>query len=367
MKKILLGSTALLALSLTGTAQAAEKIKLGVSGYMWQEIGISDSRAGQTTVNLVSNTEVHFKGSTTLDNGLEIGADIQLEGNSQAADQIDESYAWIESKTWGKLILGTENGVGDLITTHAPSVGPMGVDGSNATYWVSNPSGNNALTTIDVAGSGDHEKVIYISPKLGGAFQVGASYTPASDAEDGKGPSSKTVNTYNIWEATALIDTTIAGVGVRTSASYQHGSDDTGFDNIASASAGLNLSYAGFTLGGGYGRTISSNRAGTANNLVNGWAYNVGISYVTGPYGVSLGMHHGVSSGDPNDAGAQEKFDTAELGFSYKLSDGVDLKSGVSYVRFEEDVELTATSGAVGTPEYENDGWVWINGIYLSF
>lgn len=98
MKKILLGSTALLALSLTGTAQAAEKIKLGVSGYMWQEIGISDSRAGQTTVNLVSNTEVHFKGSTTLDNGLEIGADIQLEGNSQAADQIDESYAWIESR-----------------------------------------------------------------------------------------------------------------------------------------------------------------------------------------------------------------------------------------------------------------------------
>ena len=362
MKKILACTTALVAASVAGQALAADKIKLSVGGYMNQEVGIADNKAGETNVNLVSNTEVFFKGSTTLDNGLTIGADIQLEGNSQAADQIDESYAWIEG-SWGKVILGTENGVGDLITTHAPSVGPMGIDGSNATFWVSNASGNNAPTTIDVTGSGDNEKITYISPKLLEMIQIGASYTPGTEAEDGKGVTSMT-NTYNVWETTLLFETSVAGVGVRTSGSYQHGNDDTGFDNISSVSGGLNLSYAGFTLGGGYGRTITSNRGGTLTNANDGWSYNIGLAYATGPYGVSLGYHYGEAEGSIGDNGANESVLVSELGFSYNVSTGVDFKSGISYVKFEEDTELTATSNG---GEYESDGWTWVNGVYLSF
>ena len=321
MKKILFGTTALVAAGLVTSAHAAEKIKLGVSGYMWQEVGVADSRAGQTTVNLVSNTEVHFKGSTTLDNGLTIGADIQLEGNSQGGDQIDESYAWIESKTWGKVILGTENGVGDLITTHAPGVGPMGIDGSNATYWFTN-TGSAAPTSIDASDSGDNEKLTYISPKLGGMFQAGVSYTPSTDAEDGKAPSANT-SLHNVVEGTLLLDTDIAGFGVRSSVSALHGSNQ-GANNRTVYSAGLNVSYAGFTVGGGWGRRIKN-----------------------------------------GDNGAEDGFTATELAMSYKISDGVDFKSGVSYVQFEQDVETNPLNG--GGNGYENDGWIWINGIYLSF
>jgi hypothetical protein len=305
----------------------------------------------------VSNTEVFFKGSTTLDNGITIGADIQLEGNSQAGDQIDESYAWIES-SWGKVILGTENGVGDLITTHAPAVGPNGVDGSNSTFWVSNASSNNAKTSIDVSDSGDNEKITYISPKLLDMLQAGVSYTPSTDAEDGKAVSS-TGSMSDVYEATVLLDTTVAGVGVRTSASYLHGNVSGTTGNRDSYSAGLSLSMAGFTLGGGYGRTIRK------NNASDGWAYNIGLSYATGPYAVSLGYHHGEAEGTLSDNGSNEKYDTAELGFKYNVSSGIDFKSGVSYTKFSEDVELNERSGGLG--EYESDGWVWVNGIYLSF
>ncbi|MRG71499.1 porin [Alphaproteobacteria bacterium HT1-32] len=356
MKKILFGTTALVAAGLVTSAHAAEKIKLGVSGYMWQEVGVADSRAGQTTVNLVSNTEVHFKGSTTLDNGLTIGADIQLEGNSQAADQIDESYAWIESKTWGKVILGTENGVGDLITTHAPGVGPMGIDGSNATYWFTN-TGSAAPTSIDASDSGDNEKLTYISPKLGGMFQAGVSYTPSTDAEDGKGPSANT-SLHNVVEGTLLLDTDIAGFGVRSSVSALHGSNQ-GANNRTVYSAGLNVSYAGFTVGGGWGRRI--NKGATTD----GSAYNIGVSYATGPYGLSLGYHNGTANGSNGDNGSEDGFTATELAMSYKISDGVDFKSGVSYVQFEQDVETNPLNG--GGNGYENDGWIWINGIYLSF
>jgi hypothetical protein len=310
----------------------------------------------------VSNTEVFFKGSTTLDNGITIGADIQLEGNSQAGDQIDESYLWIES-SWGKVILGTENGVGDLITTHAPAVGPNGVDGSNSTFWVSNASSNNARTSIDVTGSGDHEKITYISPKLLDMLQAGVSYTPSLNAEDAKGVSTTTA-THDAYEATLLLDTTIAGVGVRTSTSYGHASNSGVTGSTKQFSAGLNLSMAGFTLGGGYGRSITK-----ANQLApasaDGWAYNIGLSYATGPYAVSLGYHHGEAEGNAGDNGSNEKYDTAELGFKYNVSSGVDFKSGVSYTKFSEDTELTERSAGVG--EYESDGWVWVNGIYLSF
>ncbi len=364
MKKILFGTTALVAAGLVSTAHAADKISLSVGGYMNQEIGIADSQPGETHVNLVSNAEVSFGGKTTLDNGITIGVDVQLEANSQAADQIDESYLYLESGC-GKVILGTEHGVGDLITTHAPAVGPVGVNGSNHTFWVSNGSGNNAPTSIDASGSGDHEKMTYISPKLFDMLQAGVSYTPSQNGEDGKNVSTTTAGTlHDIYEATVLFDSSLAGVGVRASTSYLHGSNSGVGGPTEQISAGLSLKFAGFTFGGGYGRNISKAEAAAAANG-DGWAYNVGLAYATGPYGVSLGYHYGEAEGNTGDNGSNESTLNAELGFSYNVSSGVDFKSGIAYVKFEEDTANSVFNGAAF--EAENDGWVWVNGIYLSF
>ena len=364
MKKILFGTTALVAAGLVTSANAADKISLSLGGYMWQEVGIADNVAGETNVNLVSNAEISFGGKTTLDNGITIGVDVQLEANSQAADQIDESYLWIES-TWGKVILGTENGVGDLITTHAPGVGPFGIDGSNVGYWVSNAASNNAVATIDVAGSGDHEKITYISPKLFDLVQAGVSYTPSLSAEDGKAVST-TASTHDIYEATVLVTTSVAGVAVRASTSYLHGSNTGAGGPLEQISAGLSTSFAGFTVGGGYGRTITkaTNADATAASG-DGWAYNLGVSYVTGPYGVSLGYHYGQAEGNTGDNGSNENLLVSELGFSYNISSGVDFKSGISYARYDEDTANSVFNGAAF--EAENDQWTWINGIYLTF
>jgi hypothetical protein len=363
MKKILFGTTALVAAGLVTSANAADKISLSLGGYMNQEIGIADNKAGETNVNLVSNAEVAFGGKTTLDNGITIGVDVQLEANSQAGDVIDESYAYIQGG-WGKVILGTENGVGDLITTHAPAVGPNGIDGSNATFWVSNASSNNAPTSIDASASGDNEKMTYISPKLFDMLQAGVSYTPSTDAEDGKGVSA-TTSMHHVYEATVLFDTDVAGVGVRASSSYLHGSVQGTTGSREQISAGLSMKFAGFTVGGGYGRNKQKANAAAAANG-DGWSYNLGIAYATGPYGVSLGYHYGEAEGNTGDNGSNESVMHTELGFKYNVSSGVDFKSGISYTKFEEDVEETA-GAQPGAPEYESDGWTWINGIYLSF
>jgi hypothetical protein len=103
MKKALYGSTALAAAGLlAGAAQAADKIKLGVGGY-FQAFGVysdQDDGVGEPAANLrdhhiAREGEIYFRGSTALDNGIEVGVLVQLEA-STCADQIDQSYIWFE-------------------------------------------------------------------------------------------------------------------------------------------------------------------------------------------------------------------------------------------------------------------------------
>ena len=96
MKKILLGSTAIVAAGMIASvpsANAASKMKLSVGGYMEQWVGFTsgDYGAGQdySGFSTVSDGEIHFKGKTKLDNGITVGVNVQLEAQ-QGGDQIDE-------------------------------------------------------------------------------------------------------------------------------------------------------------------------------------------------------------------------------------------------------------------------------------
>ncbi len=100
MNKILMGTTALVAAGiLAGSAAAADKVKLGVGGYFHAQL-IFASQDDGTGVDLTSGTvddepganrrthkvaregEIHFSGSTTLDSGIQVGAQVQLEAET---------------------------------------------------------------------------------------------------------------------------------------------------------------------------------------------------------------------------------------------------------------------------------------------
>jgi hypothetical protein len=101
MKKLLLGSSVLIgAGALASTAQASDGIKLEVGGFFnTVYMGVFDKKSDDRFGNhrnidaLQHNAEVYFKGETKLDNGLTIGARIELEGEN-AADQIDKSFVY---------------------------------------------------------------------------------------------------------------------------------------------------------------------------------------------------------------------------------------------------------------------------------
>ena len=81
MKRILLGSTALAAAGAVAAtpAVAEEGVKLGLGGYYNTFFWVGDysessnDTRDMTNTGLFADGEVHFKGSTTLDNGITFG------------------------------------------------------------------------------------------------------------------------------------------------------------------------------------------------------------------------------------------------------------------------------------------------------
>jgi len=102
-----------------GFPWATSPISVVVGGYHSQVFGFSSNKdninsAGNigsgannkaSSTSQQSDSEIWFGGRTTLANGIAIGFDVQLEGNT-AGDVIDESYLFIDG-AFGRVVMGS--------------------------------------------------------------------------------------------------------------------------------------------------------------------------------------------------------------------------------------------------------------------
>ena len=110
MKRFLLGGTALAAASVIAPdAKAEGGMKLGIGGHIAaadefanQNGGRSDAGYQPTSDQLNVGEEIYFKGRATLDNGLTMGAHVDLQGGRS---QIEERWIYLQGG-WGELRLG---------------------------------------------------------------------------------------------------------------------------------------------------------------------------------------------------------------------------------------------------------------------
>ena len=187
MRRVLLGSTALVAAGLVaGGVAAAEKIKLGVGGYYNTAYGIvtEDDDFGEAGDNrrndaINSDAEVHFKGSTVLDNGIEVGTRIELEGFSGGGgDPIDERWVFFRGG-FGELRVGDDDDARKQKSYSAPTPTPNSF-GVNSPFFIFNNLGagqiNSTVSTFRNL-ENDSAKIIYFTPSLAGA-QLAVSYAP---------------------------------------------------------------------------------------------------------------------------------------------------------------------------------------------
>lgn len=388
MKKLLIGTSALVAAGLVaGAAHAADPIKLNVGGFAGTWVTYADqddsylrnAGVGEVTgVDVKGDAEVIFTGSTTLDNGLKVSFKTELEagGRNTTVDVIDEYHVSVAG-SFGTIVMGADDTALGAIATVSPRVGGRlhggafsegDVIGGNV---ILAPAGITAPNASFVNTGGDNESISYISPAFAG-FTVGATYMPSWTQGDDNPALPVGANASDAYGIGAAYNGEFGGVGVKVSGGWLTADVAPGAFTIDSHNEyqiGANLSYAGFTFGGGY-RAIDQemNTTFAANNRSrDGRAWDLGVSYKTGPYGVSL-AYFDSSREQARIAGvavSDDKIKVWELNGEYTMGPGVALVGGVNHAKFENGT--VAGAPAAVRSANENSGWAVSTGISLSF
>lgn len=350
MNKLLLGSAAIAGL-LLASAPAQAQMELTIGGHSKNYVGWldQDQAVGQDVneFDMVRETELHFNGESTLDNGLTFGFQVEAEvDGGDDANTIEESYVYM-SGTWGRVNLGSEDGAAYLLQIAAPSA-DSNIDGIRqyiqpVNYGAGNASAPGAGSIFDYAQdqTGYAEKITYLSPNYNG-FQVGASFTPdAGDDQSNLGTNGFLTDTVgapdDVYEIAARYE------GVMSNFGYAFGGGYVKSDNSDAWNVGLDVDAGPFGIGAVYTDAqdvLSPSTAADTEQVV------VGIDYTTGPF------KFGASYFD-EDADGAGAIDTQRYtgGVIYTAGPGLSFRGSVSNINHETtgnpDMEATSVMGGV--------------------
>jgi outer membrane protein OmpU len=394
MKKILVASTALVAAGMitAGSASASEKIKLNLGGYSkwwvvgaWQDDSFEASQGanGQGDANSVDvkgDNEIWFSGSTKLDNGLEVGINIELEagGNTDTAggqnttgDVIDKSYVYI-SGGFGKVIVGTESNGTVLLHTMAPeAAGNSGADGIlTGGLAIAQPTNVGTKVTTEIDTDAEADKITYVAPTFYG-LTVGATYVPNAGEDNQRvyggaaASGAAGVQANEIYGVGAMYAGKVFDVGVKASAGWVTYDIAQATSRSNEYAFGTQLSYAGFTLGGSY-RMVRENASGGVNSVANGNSasgdtWDIGLTYETGPWTVGAFYLNSQANGDMTVRGDDE-FTVYQISGKYNMGAGVDLLATIGHAEYDDESAKASNADA-----NHNEGWAVMTGLSLQF
>ena len=377
MKKILATTSALVAFGLVGSGQASasEKIKLQLGGHSkWWIVGKwNDSKyqnalgGGQGTsynnVDVIGDNEIHFVGSTTLDNGLKVGIQVELEAGGHTdmtSDTIDRSFVFVQGG-FGKVILGSEANSAEMLHIMAPdAAGNTGQDGLlTAGFAIATPSNVYTAVSTELTAGGNADKITYVSPNFHG-LTIGVSYVP-NYTEDSRAPS----DASEYYTAAFNYSQEFSGVGIKVSGGYMWDDIGTQYDMNQEWSLGTQISYAGFTLGGSF-RKINNNFSTTMSNSSvsavpsldnSGRNWDAGIQYASGPWAASFVYFSSKSRGIVNTAG-DDSFTVYQASGKYTLGPGVDVLGTIGHADYKDETTIVTNN---------HKGWAAMTGLSLTF
>ncbi len=393
MKKILYGTSALAAMAIIAAPvadlAAAEPIKASVRGYhyeyfagAYQDVDAVDGDQDPTVAYFDHHfdNEIHFKGSTVLDNGLEVGFQVQLEGRT-SGDQIDEAFIFVDGDNFGRFLIGDENSAAYLMHYSAPTA--TTIDYNETDLFLINAVLPDSFDLSDTAIDGtllrandnDSGKVMYFTPRVAG-FQLGVNYTPIAEGGGDDNDSRRDGDQWNNVGLGLNYVEDFGGVGLALSGGFVYGDTSQsgpadGADDLMAYNGGVNVSFSGFTLGGGVaymeGDEGVVDRGGEDRALLfDSWGWNAGLTYETGPATFGFLYSRGKASGLEGD-GERNTFDQYLLGFSYALGAGIAWEITGAY--WDADGESRrGTGGALADDQIvQSEGIGATTGIALKF
>jgi outer membrane protein OmpU len=290
MRKILLATTALVGIALTGAAQAATSpltVNLGgdvdfiAANFATSGKGTQDSTSANRSMESLFDLDVSVKGKAN--NGVEYGGLVALSNapsisnafHGTSTPYLSEGYTWM-SGAFGKVQLGDERGATDLAVS-APVVGEGQVMGRFIDFTETNSFAKNFVAGVD--GTDHATNVTYYTPKVGNAnnkVQLGVSYVPqmynygsqTTLNQTGTVGQTNTLSPYHdVFKGALAYDGNIAPVAVKaagyvitgdasgggaTSYTWTNSAPAGNIQNFTAWGLGAQGALDGFTLGAGY-------------------------------------------------------------------------------------------------------------------
>lgn len=378
MKKLLVGSAAI-ALGLAVAAPANAQVELGLGGHFKGYVSWVDQDEPRGVnvrdFDILRETEVHFTGETTLDNGLTVGAHIEAKADSNDGFEVDESYAYF-SGAWGRVNFGAEDGAAYLLQVAAPSadsnvdgirqyISPINYGamiGAATDHYVrraASPAFNqylianginlgaleahlfNALishTNVDYANDGLRfdgratDKITYLTPVFSG-FQFGASYTPdEGNANNFANRLDNEVDEFgDTFEVAARYEGAFSSVGFSLGAGYLHSSLEKKGNTAAEVAFANSFNQANaISIASGFTPAMNA-QLGQFSDDFQQW--NVGLDLDIAAFGIGAAYvaDNGATGGSTNN-------DTWVVGIDYTTG---PFKLGASYLNKEQDLSNT--------------------------
>ena len=358
MKKILFAGTALTVAMIFSGPAAAGALELGVGGFTEQWVGHADNDRldGEADVDLQSDTEIHFTGSSDLDNGLTVRARIEIEQATGGDARFDEASVGVESG-FGAIYFGQDDNASEKLAHAAPEVGIGNQDGDFAN-WVLQPdevySFGATYSTVD----GDAEKITYFTPSFRG-FQAGVSYTPNIDETTVAGTTIASEGNDAVTVALSY-DGNLNGIDLGADVAYFRPEDLSA--GLASENnkleiyrAGATLGYRNFTIGASIAEIEEDELAGATTSM-DGRVWDIGVAYETGPIAFSLNYFETKHKADLANS-RKDEVRSVMASASYSIAPGIAAKATVQHAEFEDE----------GGDATSNDGWAVVSGLAINF
>jgi len=406
MKKLLLGSTALLgAIALSGAASAQQVVTrapftLTIGGTVSSYFGVnSGGNEGLTTekksYDLLHESLMQFAATAKTDNGLTYGASIQkyftnTNGagtyaatvgsgtSSQTNNDFDRSFAFVQG-SFGRVAVGGTSSSANFNAAGINAVGPgrgngLGVDGGLAGFFYNiGQTGSTASfgamttlgtqSTVGAQSASGRNKITYQSPNFSG-LQLALAYIPSPnnaganfDRTDTVTPAAQNPgrNQFrDVVQVGATYTVKMASVDITPMLSYATGSSlksatpGVGIEDLSSIYAGLRLEYMGASFGVGYTNAFDSGLRKGAGNPGKDDAQGlvVALGYVTGPWAVS-GYYQATEREGSQAVSANDTFRAFEIAGGYTLAPGLQLWTAVHNYEFKDDVLSTKYNGTL--------------------
>jgi outer membrane protein OmpU len=373
VKRILLGSSAAVAAGAVAVdAAAAEGVALRIGGsykgaaavVVSEDYSASSGVAGGDVRGYAfsQDVEVYFQGETVLDNGLAVGARVELEGQTaDDDDQIDDVYAYV-SGSFGELRFGDTDGAYAQLCYLVPSASELfGADSPDFSFSNAGIAGYGGTNGTCYGLDDNSTKLVYFSPALAG-FQFAASFTPDNSEDtrnfvDGAGTRSSNddgQNSDNLSLAAGFAhDAGVVAVNVGGGAalSFDKEANPNDTDEARSYNAYAQAAFAGFAVGVAFELRQNFGEDGSDR-----WVYGAGATYNRESWTVGVGWTHGGYEGAFGENGVgpfNAGHDIVALTAAFEVDAGVTIDAVLQYSDYRSnDVagpDYRGLAAAIGT------------------